>query len=227
MVQRLHLKGVPEDRTGMLPNWVDADVIQPTPRENALRAALGIPAGRFVLLYSGNMGEKQGLDLIVEVARDFQADDSVLFLMCGDGAARARIQQQAQGLRNMWFMPLQPRERLSELLSLADIHLLPQRADAEDLVLPSKLTAIMASGRPVIATATPQSELGIAAAVGGLVVPPQDAQACGEAIRRLLRDAGLRQRLGQAGRSYALQNWERRAVLEVLKERLRALLAQN
>jgi colanic acid biosynthesis glycosyl transferase WcaI len=183
-------------------------------RDNDLRRELGIAADQRVLLYSGNMGEKQGLDLLVEVARMFsQQDSSVLFLLCGDGAAKKRTMEAAEGLPNIRFMPLQPLNRLNELLSLADIHLLPQRRDAEDLVMPSKLTAILASGRPVVASARPGSDLGRAAAAGGIVVPPGEPDAFAAALSRLLSDAELRTSLSESGRSYAIAQWDRDVVL--------------
>jgi exosortase D (VPLPA-CTERM-specific) len=227
MIQRLKAKKVDPEKLASLPNWVDMEHIRPVSRENALRTELGIPADRFVLLYSGNMGEKQGLDIVVEAARRLQEDASLLFLMCGDGAARARIEAQAQGLPNMRFMPLQPRERLNELLSLADIHLLPQRADVEDLVLPSKLTGIMASARPVVATATADSELDRAAARGGLVVPPGDTGAFVDALKRLLRDSGLRAQLGATGRAFAASRWDRKVVLNSMCSEFHAAIGQK
>jgi exosortase D (VPLPA-CTERM-specific) len=227
MIQRLAAKKVPAEKLTSLPNWVDMQRIRPVARENPLRAELGIPADRFVMLYSGNMGEKQGLDIVVEAARRFEQDKSVLFLMCGDGAARARIESQARGLSNMRFMPLQPRDRLNELLSLADVHLLPQRADVEDLVLPSKLTGIMASARPVVATATADSELDRAAARGGLVVPPGDCSAFVDALQRLRGDPQLRQQLGAVGRNYAASRWDRNVVLGGMCSEFRAAIEQK
>jgi exosortase D (VPLPA-CTERM-specific) len=227
MVARLAAKGVPAEKLGEFPNWVDAERIRPVARENALRKELGIPAERFVLLYSGNMGEKQGLDLLVDAARDLQDDPSLLFLMCGDGAARARIEALAAGLPNMRFMPLQPRDRLNELLSLADIHVLPQRAGVEDLVLPSKLTGIMASARPVVATATVDSDLDRAAAQGGLVVPPGDVPAFVQAVRTLRGDPQLRERLGRQARRYAAERWDRPVVLGQFCADLHFAMAQK
>ncbi|MBV9695330.1 MAG: glycosyltransferase, partial [Gammaproteobacteria bacterium] len=164
-------------------------------------------------LYSGNMGEKQGLELIIDAARRFTADEAV-FLICGDGAARPRLEAAAGDLANVRFIPLQPLSRLNELLNLADVHLLPQRAAAEDLVMPSKLTAIMASGRPVVATASADSDLARIAREGGLVVPPGDTSAFAGAIRALLCDDTLRKRLGAGGRKFALAHWEREMVLQ-------------
>ena len=214
MLTRLREKGVSDEQLGFFPNWVDTDVIRPLAGGNALRVALGINADTPVLLYSGNMGEKQGLEVIVEVARSFEAStEKVLFMLCGDGAARPRIERAAAGLSNVRFIPLQPVERLNELLNLADIHLLPQREGAEGLVMPSKLTAIMASGKPVVASAHCDSDVGRAAAAGGLVVPPGDAGAFSLAIGTLLADSSMRDRLGNSGRDYAVAHWEKSAVL--------------
>jgi colanic acid biosynthesis glycosyl transferase WcaI len=206
-------KGVDRRRVFFFPNWVDMSRIGPIEGANTLRAELGIASDTRVLLYSGNMGEKQGLDIVIDVARRF-AEPDVLFLMCGDGVARARLQAAAAGLPNVRFIPLQPLARLNELLNLADVHLLPQRAAAEDLVMPSKLTAIMASGRPVVATAGQGSEVALSAREGGIVVAPGDRDAFAGAVRELLDNEVLRRRLGAGGRAYALANWDRDAVLE-------------
>jgi colanic acid biosynthesis glycosyl transferase WcaI len=211
---RLKDKGVVTERIVAFPNWVDTGLIRPINATNPLRAELGISPYTRVVLYSGNMGEKQGLEIVLEVAHYFSADPNVLFLMCGDGAVRPRIARAAAELANVRLIPLQSLARLNELLNLADVHLLPQRAAAEDLVLPSKLTAIMASGRPVVATARSGSDVARAAANGGIVVPPGDLRAFTAAIRSLLADDTLCDTLGAAGRAYAVEHWERETVLQ-------------
>lgn len=215
MLARLRDKGVADENLGFFPNWVDTDLIRPLQGGNTLRDTLGIDAETPILLYSGNMGEKQGLEVIVEVARAFEASTpKALFVLCGDGAARARIERAAAELTNVRFLPLQPVERLNDLLNLADIHLLPQRSGAEGLMMPSKLTAIMASGRPVVAGAHRDSDVGRAAAAGGIVVPPGDAGAFSVAIDTLLADSSMRHRLGSSGREYAVAHWEKSSVLD-------------
>jgi colanic acid biosynthesis glycosyl transferase WcaI len=225
MLKKLEDKGVDPGRIAFFPNWVDTNLIRPLAGTNRLRAELGIDADTTVLLYSGNMGEKQGLNLIVDVARSFAGSEKILFLLCGDGAAKWRTMQAAAGFRNVRFISLQPLEKLNELLNLADVHLLPQRAEAEDLVMPSKLTAIMASGRPVVASARPGSDVARAAAAGGLVVAPGDSEAFGTAIRALLSDDRLRADLGNAGRVYAASNWDRETVLRAMMSELEASIA--
>jgi len=213
MRAKLLEKGVPDERIVSFPNWVDGGLIRPIEAPNALRAELDIHPDARVILYSGNMGEKQGLEIILDVARSFTADPQVLFLLCGDGAVRARIADAASNLENVRFIPLQPLSRLNELMNLADVHLLPQRQAAEDLVLPSKLTAIMASGRPVVATARSGSDVARSVANGGIVVTPGDIRGVATAVRKLLADDSLRKRLGEAGRVFALENWERDTVM--------------
>ncbi len=214
MRAKLRSKGVVANRIISFPNWVDTGLIRPINSTKALRAELGIASGARVVLYSGNMGEKQGLEAVLEVAKCFAADPEVLFLMCGDGAVRPRIARAAAEVGNVRLIPLQSHARFNELLNLADLHLLPQLAAAEDLVLPSKLTAIMASGRPVVATARNGSDVARAATNGGIVVPPGDIPAFAGAIRSLLADEVLRNKLGAAGRSYAVEYWERERVMQ-------------
>lgn len=213
MRAKLRDKGVPEERIVFFPNWVDTSLIHPLEGRNELRAELGIQDDTRVVLYSGNIGEKQGLEVIVDVARHFVNDKDVLFLLCGEGAARARIGQAASKLSNVRLIPLQPLSKLNQLLNLADVHLVPQRAAAEDLALPSKLGPILASGRPVVATARKGSDVARFARHGGLIVAPADGAAFELAIRRLLGDETLRRQLGVTGRAFALANWEREGVL--------------
>ena len=214
MLGKLSAKGVADSRIACFPNWVDTELIHPLSASGGLRAALGIEAHMPVLLYSGNLGEKQGLELIIDTARSCAGRRNALFVLCGNGAARARLGTAARGLANVRFLPLQPLAVLNELLNMADVHLLPQREDAEDLVMPSKLSAIMASGRPVLATARAGSDVEVAASHGGLVVNPGDRTAFIAALERLLDDPALRQQLGTAGRRYALMHWDKSAVLQ-------------
>ncbi len=228
MLRKLRDKEVEGRRIGFFPNWVDTAEIRPLADDNALRSELAIPTGTAVLLYSGNLGEKQGLELLVTVARDFAASEKdVLFLICGDGVAKERVMKAAAGLDNIRFLPLQPSSRFNELLNLAAVHLLPQRADAEDLVMPSKLTAMLASGRPVVASARAGSDVAQAATAGGLVVPPGDAAAFGTALRQLLGDAALRGSLGRSGRTYAVAHWDRHSVIAEALRGLETLLDRS
>jgi colanic acid biosynthesis glycosyl transferase WcaI len=213
MVKRLLEKGVAPERISFFPNWVDIAHIKPSARTGNYRSQLGIADDAVVVLYSGTLGGKQGLMVVPAVARQLAARQDIVFVICGDGVIKPQLQAACAGLGTR-FLPLQPFDRLGELLCTANVHLLPQSKDAADLVLPSKLSGMLASGRPVIATCHAGTELHAVVSICGIVVEPEDASALAEAICRLADDAALRTGLGQRARAYAEANFERDAVLE-------------
>lgn len=204
MAQRLKEKGVSPERVFMLPNWVDLNAISPLPAgPNEVRQELGIDDDTTLLLYSGNMGEKQGLDVVVDAARLLHGAPNIKLLMVGTGAAKGRLQAMASDLDNIVWWPLQPVERLNALLGAADIHLLPQRADAADLVMPSKLGGMLASGRMVVGTAMADTELGKVLDAVGIRVEPGRADLLAKAIAERAPNRAHRLERGAAGRKLA------------------------
>jgi colanic acid biosynthesis glycosyl transferase WcaI len=130
------------------------------------------------------MSNKQGLDLIVEAARSLdQAGSSIRFVTCGEGPHKALLQSMSESLGNIQFLGLQPSETFAELSKTADAHLIPQRVEAANLVLPSKLGGIFATGRPVIVMARPDTGLAAELAGGGIVIPPGNTSALADALR--------------------------------------------
>lgn len=223
MIEHALRKGIHSSKLVHFPNWADTHSIYPLKRPSELRTALYISPAATVVLYSGNMGAKQGLDILADAAQRLVSRDNLVFVFCGNGPARAELLMRCGGLRNCRFIELQPIGRLNELLNLADIHVLPQRADAADLVMPSKLTGMFASGRPVIAMASPGTELHDVVAPRGIVVPPGDSETLASSIDALAANAAVRARLGQAGRKFAEAVLSRDAVLSEFDTRLRAL----
>jgi colanic acid biosynthesis glycosyl transferase WcaI len=128
--------------------------------------------------------------------------------------------QLSHNLPNVRFLNLQPFERLNALLNLADTHLLPQIPNAADLVMPSKLQGMLASGRPVIATAKPGTQIASVVQQCGIVVSPGDVTAIAKAITYLASDREKCQQLGRAARQYAIQYWDRQQVLKQLERKL-------
>jgi putative colanic acid biosynthesis glycosyltransferase WcaI len=214
MRRRLVEKGVAPDRTRLLPNWADLSAIRPGLGPSPLRAELGIPADAVVALYAGTLGEKQGLEIVPDLARALADTPSIVIAVAGEGPAKARLAEAARSLPRLRLLPLQPVERLNDLLNLADLHLLPERPEAADLVMPSKLGGMLASGRPVIAAVRGDGAVATALAGGaGVVTPPGDAVALADAIRTLAGDAARRARLGKAARAAAERDWDREAIL--------------
>ncbi|MFZ3117089.1 MAG: glycosyltransferase WbuB [Variovorax sp.] len=213
MLERARSKGVAPERLLSFPNWADVSAIQPLSSPSPYRRELGIPDDAIVALYSGNMGAKQGLELLADLALQTRSHPNLVFVFCGNGAGRDGLMARCGGLPNVHFLDLQPVDRLGELLGLADVHLLPQRADAADLVMPSKLTGMLSSGRPVLAGARPETELGQVVAQCGRIVPPEDATAFAIALQALAADAPLRRTLGERARRFAEEHVARDAVL--------------
>jgi colanic acid biosynthesis glycosyl transferase WcaI len=214
MIDKAASKGVSSNQLLFFPNWVDISSIFPFVGRSAYRKDLGIADDAVVALYSGNMGGKQGLEILADAARYLANSPEIQFIFCGNGAGKTELQERCDGLSNVHFLDLQPLDRLNELLGSADIHLLPQRADAADLVMPSKLTGMLASGRPVVATALPATELGrVVSAHCGLIAPPEDVVAFAQAIKALAISKSTRESLGASARLYAEENLDRVAVI--------------
>lgn len=205
MIGSLINKSVPQCDTFMLPNWVNTDEIFPLKQQSIFRAELKINQDVCVGLYSGNMGEKQGLEVVLEAARlaAMEGNVRIQFVLCGEGATKVRLKEAFGELPNVLWLPLQPADRLNELLNLADIHLLPQRADVADLVMPSKLTGMLASGRPILATAHPGTQVAQVVENRGMVVPPGNAEVLWDALKKLADSPTERKRFGSAARAYA------------------------
>ena len=200
--------GVPEERLVLLPNWANLGVVRPLDRPSRFRASLGIPDGWGVVLYTGNLGRKQGIALIADAARLSESRGSqVMYVVSGDGADREALGSAIaqHGIRNLLRVPLQPDESFNELLNLADAHLIVQEAGVADLVMPSKLTNMLASGRPVIATAEAGAALAelIRGHDVGTVVEPGDAAALADAVHAVLTDDECRVRQGSNARAFA------------------------
>lgn len=198
MCARLRDKRIAAARVIEIRNWADISIHPDPGRGAAYRSAWAL-AERKIGLYAGNIGTKQGIEILIEVARLLQHRGDFMLLICGDGPNRARLEALAQGLDNIAIRGLQPSDRMSELLGLAYLHLLPQLPGAADLVLPSKLTNMLASARPVVATAAAGTGLYDEVSGCGLCTAPGDAGALAAAIEHLLDRPELAERLGRSG----------------------------
>jgi len=184
MAEKLTEKGVKADQLRLVRNWVDTSKIFPQKGKNSFREDLGFTAQDFVVLYAGNIGVKQALNLVMDSAEQL-ADTPIKFVIAGDGPEKAALV--ARNARNVTFLPLQPESRLNDLLNLADVHVLPQLESAADLVLPSKLGGILASGKALVAMADPDTELAVFLGNDAVLVPAGNVARMSEAIRTLFQ----------------------------------------
>ncbi len=223
MMRALACKGVDLGRSSLVPNWVDLEALAPDEAgAAAMRSRLGIGARQVVMLFSGTMNRKQGLGVVVETARRLQDRADIVFVLCGQGEMRPVLEREAAGLPNLRFLDLQPAALLPALLTMADVHLLPQLRGAADLVMPSKLGGMLASGRVVLAAAEADSEIAATIRPCGLCVEPESADAFTAAVLRLADDTALRLSLGTQSRRVAEAGLGARAVLDRLDSALRA-----
>jgi len=190
MQQKIREKGIDNEKVFLFPNWVDSVVVRPLSIEHSLRKEMGINYEDKVIMYSGNLGEKQGLEMIIEVAELYKHRKDIHFIISGSGGGKEklmRITKEAK-LSNVKFFPLQPFENLSALLAIADIHLVLQKKSVSDLVMPSKLTSILAAAGCVIVTALPGTTLHniISCHEMGILIEPESKAALAEGIELAL-----------------------------------------
>jgi colanic acid biosynthesis glycosyl transferase WcaI len=222
MVAKLADKRVTQGRALEVRNWADARFVPDAAGAARLRGEWGL-GERIVVLYSGNIARKQGIEILVDAARLLAGRGDIAFVICGDGPNRAALAERAAGLANVRLEGLQPAEAMGALLAMADIHVLPQTAGAADLVLPSKLTNMLASGRPVAATALPGTGIYDEVEGCGTLTPPGDSAALAGAIADLAGDPARRGALGAAAAQRARERWSKEAVIDRVAEQLGAL----
>ncbi len=225
MRQKILNKGVKPDHVKLFPDWVDTKLMRPYPEKRAeLKEKYGFEAWQEVVLYSGNLGEKQGLEAIIEVATRLQevGRNNTQFMIVGEGAAKAKLVQQAKErkLKNIRFSTLVPLEELPDLLNMADLHLVLQKKGATDLVMPSKLLGILPCGGVPIVAAEQGSDLRnrIEHHNIGITTEPEDAEALLQAILRFFAEPDTQ--LSLNARQYALDYLSQDAVLEKFEELL-------
>ena len=212
MCAKLVDKGVAPDRVFEMRNWSDARFAADPAGAEAIRHEWGL-SGKVVALYSGNIARKQGIEILVEAAHLLRTRDDIAFVICGEGPNRAELERLAAGPGNVQVHDLQSADRMGAMLTMADLHLLPQIAGAADLVLPSKLTNMLASGRPVVATTEPGTGLYAEVDGCGAITPPGDAAALAGAIAALADSPAKRSYLGKAAAKRAIERWSKPAII--------------
>ena len=170
----------------LFPNWVDLDNFFPVKNRAQLKRNYGFTSADIVILYSGAIGHKQGLEAMLYSAKILQNVPNIKFAICGTGPYKknlVRLKEEMK-LKNVVFLPLQSSATFNSFLNMADIHLVLQKADASDLVLPSKLTTILAVGGVAIVTANNDTSLHeiMSATNMGTVIEPENQEALVEAI---------------------------------------------
>jgi colanic acid biosynthesis glycosyl transferase WcaI len=195
-----------DSATRIIPNFVDISTFEPQPLENSYRREFGLE-GKRVVMYCGNVGFSQSIELLADAAREMADLDDVVFIVNGGGSAIGEVKRRAKGLSNFRVIPYQPVERVPEVLAAADIHVIPLRKGLAWSSVPSKLYKILAVERPVIASVDEGTEVGrvVIDAGAGHAVPPDVAGPLVASLRELLASESTRNQMGRAGRAWVEQ----------------------
>lgn len=223
-VDRVAALGVPRERIRLVPNW--SHVAAPSAPREQTRARLGWTPDRTVVLHSGNMGLKQGLEVLIETAR---LDPALRVVLMGDGNQHRQLRQLAAGLPGVEFLAPVAEADFPDVLAAADVLAVTQRAAVRDMSVPSKLTSYFAAGRPVVAAVDRNSGAAqeIRASGAGRLVPPEDPPALADAIRALAADQAAADALGARGPAYVESRLSRRAGLARITALLDEALAEH
>src|SRR5579883_880712 len=210
-VENLVNKGVPQSKIVCIPNWVNVNFIYPLPKENNAWKYSYQLDGKFVVMYSGNIALTQGLETVVEAAVLLDHLSEIVFVIAGESTALMNLQKYClrRGATNVLLLPLQPREKLPEMMAAADIGLIVQKHNVISFNMPSKIPLLLASGRPIVASvpATGTAAQAITKSGGGIVVPPESPEALAQAILDLYSHPEKATELGNRGRQHAIERY--------------------
>jgi len=229
-IDRLAAVGVDPRRVRYLPNSVDTDRFTPDPiRRNRVRAELGWE-GKTIALYHGTHGVPQGLRQVVEAAKFLENEPNLLIVLLGDGAEKQELKKRAAELQLKNFVLMDPRPfaEMPGIVDACDIGLVPLKdVPIFRITLPSKMFEFMSMAKPVALAVDGDAREICEGGGAGVFAPPENPQAYAEAIRRLARDAGLRESMGRAGRASAIKRYSRDRFAADLETVLTEVIAQH
>ena len=225
MRQRIVAKGIPPSKVVVVPPPADSSLfaVGRSVRGMRFRNKHGLD-GKFVVAHSGNMGVKQGLGVVLDVAVQVKEQHNVVFLLAGDGVMKSHLKSKAMALKlnNVRFLPLQEQEEFLQMLAAIDLALIVQQSTVSDIAFPSKTVTLLSAARPVGAAVSGNSEIGrvIRQSKAGVVTEPEDVEALASTIQDLFHDPKKRTAMGECGRRYALQHWDEARVLSNFESHL-------
>jgi colanic acid biosynthesis glycosyl transferase WcaI len=212
--------GVHKDKLMVVPDWVDTDRISPGPKNNHFSRQHSL-TGKTVIMYGGNVGLSQGLEILLEAASILKGHNSLVFLIIGEGASKGHLMaiKKQRKLDNVFFLPCQAPEKLAEVYAACDVGFVSLRHNIAPEWCPAKVYTIMASGRPVLACVDlnkSQTSEVVEHWQCGICVSPENASALAKAILQLAHSSARRLQLGINGRVGAEAQYSRKVCTERL-----------
>ena len=216
-------------RVSVIPVMVDTKAVMPGERENEFRRCYNIPAEEYVVSFAGVIGLSQDVDTIIDAARLLQQHERVVFYVIGDGMEKPRLMARAQGMKNVRFLPMLPKEEYVEMLHASDVCLATLRKEVLTPVVPSKIMSIMAAGRPLVAAfpAGGDAPKIVNSAQCGICVEPENAAALAGAIRSLYENPALGKRYGESGRQFVEQYFSLEVCTTLFEQAFASTLTQK
>ena len=220
-------KGIPTDKVVVVYNWVDSDAVVPIAKEeNPLFEEFGLNREKFHVVYAGNLGNAQNINIVVDAAARLRDNENVEFVVFGSGGLesdiRARIE--TEGLKNLRLLPLQPVERVKYVYSLGDVCLVSCKEGLGGSAMPSKTWSILSCGRPVLANFD-EGELQMILTKNqlGVFTKAGDLEGFVEAISQLAAEPEKCEKMGARGRQFILDNLTKDAGTRKYAEVLRSV----
>jgi glycosyltransferase involved in cell wall biosynthesis len=201
-----------QGKVTVITNGVDLDFFKPADSADQLAREFGLQ-GKFVAAYVGTHGMAHGLDTVLRAAQRLKDEPGIAFLLAGDGAERERLQQRRDelGLANVVMVGQQPKERMPAIWALTDVSLvLLRKAKTFESVIPSKIFEAMGMARPIVLGVRGEAQRIVEGSGGGICIEPENDAELADAVLALARDRGRAAALGQSGRAYVEQNYDRR-----------------
>ncbi len=222
--------GARPDRTVVIRDWVDTEMVVPGERKNAFSARHGLD-DKFVVSFSGVMGFTQDLDTVLGAARLLASRRKIHFLLVGDGVKKRRLEAEAAGLglENVTFLGMIPHAEVAAVFQSSDACLATLLPSVKTSPVPSKIVWSMAAARPVITCLDLQGDAPklVREADCGLSVPPGDPQALADAIVHLAEHAEECRRMGENGRAFVAQNLSLKAAAAKLCELFETMASER
>lgn len=222
-------RGVPRERLVFFPNWSDCNLFNPNKDCGSIRQEWGFSSSDKIVLYSGNLGKKQGLGIILDVAKKLSKNTTIKFLIVGAGVGASALKARAEKLElsNVFFKPLVEYRDLPKLLATADVHLVTQKKGVADAVFPSKLTNILSSGGKAIVSAEEGTELYNISKVHPFlykVIAPENLEQLQQAILSVIHESP-NSKHNMLAREFAVKNIDKKSVLDDFTKELSRLIA--
>jgi colanic acid biosynthesis glycosyl transferase WcaI len=232
MRSRIIAKGIPKEKVSLSTHWSESRLFDIPIRggANDFRRREGLE-NAFVVVHAGNMGVKQGLEVVIDAANLTRKEEQIVYLFVGDGASRAALERQtaALSLRNVRFMGVRYGDDFKQVLGAADVCLVTQRRGVAEILFPSKILTILAAARAVLASLGAETEVArvLSESGGALVLEPEDPKVLADAVLSTRENPLLLHRMAVSGRAYAQSRWSRDVALSRMEQQLTSIAARQ